>query len=151
MKNDRWRYATGSIEAVVDGGVSMLTVSGYIALPDVEQAVASNARWLDEVGALGQIIDIRAMSAGFTARQAFDAVRLFVARGRRTGMPTAFIVPGGVMRPVTVYCLLMAQLGVSRAAFQTPPEALAWVLLRLARPARTRGARTATGSSASLV
>lgn len=137
MKTDRWRYATCTIDAVADAGVSTVRVVGAVTPAVVIQAVANNNAWLEQAGAVSQVIDLRKMSAGFTAREAFDLVRAFMNRGLRTATPAAFIVPGGALRPATVYCFLMEQLGVWRAAFETEQEAQAWALRR-ARRARTR-------------
>jgi hypothetical protein len=129
MKNERWRYATCTIEATACGGVSTLRVVGAVTPAVAVQAIACNNAWLEATDSVAQVIDLRAMSAGFTAREAFDIVRAFLVRGLRTDTPAAFIVPGGVMRPVTVYCLLMGQLGVCRAAFESAKEAQRWAHL----------------------
>jgi hypothetical protein len=138
MKSDRWRYATCTIDAAEDNGISTVRVKGLVSPSVVIQAVANNAEWLQKVNAASQVIDLRKMSAGFTAREAFDLVRAVISQGR-TATPAAFIVPGGVMRPVTVYCFLMESIGICRIAFETEPEAQAWAL-RHARRARTQRA-----------
>jgi len=141
MNTDRWRYTTCTIEAIEDEGISTITVSGLVSPSVVIHAVGNNASWLEVTGAAAQVIDLRKMSAGFTAREAFDMVRAFMSNRLRTATPAAFIVPGGAMRPATVYCLLMGQLGVCRAAFVTQEEARSWAL-RHARRTRTPKAET---------
>jgi hypothetical protein len=143
MKTDRWRYATCTIEAAACGGVSTLRVIGAVTPAVVVEAIANNNLWLEATDSIGQVIDLRAMSAAFTAREAFDIVRVFLARGLRTATPAAFIVPGGVMRPVTVYCLLMGQLGVCRAAFESAQEAQAWAHRRARRACTPQAATEA--------
>jgi hypothetical protein len=141
MKTERWRYATCTIEAAACGGINTVRVIGAVTPSVMVQAVGNNNLWLEKTGSVSQVIDLRKMSAGFTAREAFDIVRMFLSRGLRTASPAAFIVHGGAMRPVTVYCLLMSHLGVCRAAFETEQEAQAWALRRVPR-ARTRIARS---------
>lgn len=144
MKTDRWRYATCTIEAITANRISTVRVTGLVNRAVVVQAVANNSEWLEATDAASQVIDLRKMSATFTARDAFTVVSMFIGRGLRAEAPAAFIVPGGVMKAVTLYCLLMGQIGAARAAFETEPEAQAWAQRRAA-------SRIRQGSSATLV
>jgi hypothetical protein len=111
-----------------DNGIGEFVVSGLVTRSTATIALARNHQWVTEARVGAQVVSYAGSTLMVAPGSICESVKQIVGASTDWGLqvPTALVVRADDMQMWKDYCWLMAQLGISRAAFVSHADARCW-------------------------
>lgn len=121
----RWVYKLATATARMEGGLSVVTITGVVTNETAALILQDNAQWLGRSGALAQIACYRGACLAIDPQALLSSASAVLSVNPTLETPTALLISES--RSVwDTYCTLMASQGIARAPFGAFDAGLSW-------------------------